>query len=120
MNITVEFARAFSIEWIEAWNSHNLEVILSHYADNLEFYSPVIRQLGINETGLITEKEILGNYFRKGLQAYPDLHFQFHEVLAGTDSIVIYYTSINNRKSAELMQFDDQGKVNFVRAHYNN
>lgn len=120
MTITTEFARAFTIEWIEAWNSHNLEIIMSHYADQLEFYSPVIKQLGVNETGLIKEKKVLGDYFLKGLQSYPDLHFHFHEVLAGTDSIVIYYTSINNKKSAELMQFDDLGKINFVRAHYNN
>jgi len=110
----------FSQEWISAWNSHDIEKIMNHYAENIVFHSPVIKNLGYNDTGLITEKSDLQKYFEKGLAAYPDLNFELHDALAGTDSLVLYYTSINNRKSAELMQFDEEGKVNFVRAHYSN
>jgi len=118
--MTTEFANTFAHEWIDSWNGHDLEMIISHYADDLQFYSPVIKQLGVNEKGIITDKQTLKAYFAKGLQVYPDLYFNFHEVLAGTNSLVIYYTSINNRKSAEMMQFDKNGKVNLVRAHYSN
>ena len=118
--MTSEFANNFAKEWIDSWNNHDIEEIISHYADDLQFYSPVIKQLQVNDVGLITDKETLKAYFEKGLQVYPDLHFHFHEVLAGTSSLIIYYTSINNRKSAELMQFNENGKVNLVRAHYSN
>ena len=117
--ITAAFANDFAREWIDSWNGHDLDEILAHYAEKLKFYSPLIKQLGINEKGMITEKEVLRAYFSKGLALYPDLHFELHEVLAGTGSVVIYYTSINGRKSAELMEFDENGKVNLVRAHYN-
>lgn len=36
------FAQRFAQGWIEAWNSHDLDRILSHYTDDFEFYSPLI------------------------------------------------------------------------------
>ena len=34
---------AFAEEWITAWNTHDLDRILSHYAEDIVFRSPVIR-----------------------------------------------------------------------------
>lgn len=31
--ITQAFAQQFSREWIDAWNAHDLDRVLSHYAD---------------------------------------------------------------------------------------
>lgn len=111
-------SKVFSEEWIEAWNSHNIHKIMQHYAEEIEFHSPVIKSLGVNQEGMITNKADLQAYFEKGLAAYPDLFFSLHEVLEGTGSVILYYTSINDKKSAEFMQFDQEGKINFVRAHY--
>ncbi len=72
---------AFAKEWVEAWNSHKLDAILSHYADNVEFTSPFIVRLMNETSGTITGKEKLKPYFEKGLAAYPDLHFKLMEVL---------------------------------------
>ena len=36
---------AFAREWIDAWNAHDLERILSHYSDEIVFTSPVAAQL---------------------------------------------------------------------------
>ena len=33
------WAHEFAREWIAAWNSHDLELILSHYADDFEMAS---------------------------------------------------------------------------------
>lgn len=35
-------AQEFAAEWIAAWNSHDLERILSHYAEDFEMASPLI------------------------------------------------------------------------------
>lgn len=32
--IDTAFAEHFAHEWIEAWNSHDLEAVLSHYSDD--------------------------------------------------------------------------------------
>ena len=38
--ITSEFARQVSQEWLSAWNAHDLEAILSYYAEDFEMISP--------------------------------------------------------------------------------
>jgi hypothetical protein len=46
------FAREFAAEWIAAWNSGDLERILSHYADDFEIRSPLIAERGFSPTGV--------------------------------------------------------------------
>ena len=36
------FAKRFAMEWVAAWNSHDLERILAHYEDDFEMSSPII------------------------------------------------------------------------------
>src|SRR4051794_19200287 len=91
---------AFAAEWISAWNKHDLEDIMSHYSEQILFYSPVIQQLGVNENGIINSKGQLKEYFAKGLQKYQDLHFELLYVLKGVNSVVLLYKSINDSFSA--------------------
>ena len=118
MTITEDFCKQFANEWINAWNSHDLDSIMSHYAEELEFYSPLIIRLNINPDGRITHKTDLRDYFKVGLEKFPDLHFNLHHVLAGLNSVVLYYESVNNTLSAEFMLFNEDGKISQVRAHY--
>lgn len=108
----------FAQEWIAAWNYHNLELILSHYADEIEFISPLIVKLLVQADGLIKGKENLRNYFAKGLATYPELKFEILQILFGVNSITIYYRSVNNLLAAELMVLNNERKAIQVRAHY--
>ena len=108
----------FAHEWVEAWNNHDLESIMDHYSEELQFTSPIIKQMGLNEQGTITSKAGLKSYFEKALQKYPDLTFELYQVLVGVNSIVLYYKSINNMFSAEYMELNEEGKVIVVKAHY--
>ena len=51
--ITSEFARQFSQEWLSAWNAHDLEAILSHYADDFEMISPYIVAITGESSGVL-------------------------------------------------------------------
>lgn len=104
--------------WLDDWNRHDLEAILSHYAENIEFTSPFIVQLMNYSSGKIKGKTALREYFAKGLSAYPELRFELEQILVGVDSIVIYYRSIKNLLAAEWMLIDTDGLVVSVRAHY--
>lgn len=108
----------FAQEWLNAWNSRNLNKIMDHYSENIDFVSPIIRQMGINAEGKIANKNELRGYFVKALQKYPDLHFEFYHELKGVNSTVLFYKSVNNSLSAEYMELNREGKVCKVRAHY--
>lgn len=113
-----QFAESFAEHWYKAWNDHDLDAIMEHYADDIVFYSPIIKERGVNADGKVVGKEALRAYFTIGLQAYPDLHFQPKDMMLGAGSMVLLYTSINNRRSTEAFRFNAVGKVAEVWAHY--
>ena len=67
--VTAETARSFAKEWIEAWNSHDLEQIIGHYTDDVVLTSPVAAKLLNIEGGTDRGKPALTEYFRKLLEA---------------------------------------------------
>jgi hypothetical protein len=112
-----EFARHFAEDWIAAWNEHDLERILSHYADDFQMTSPVIAQIAGEPSGTLKGKAAVGAYWRKALERIPDLHFELLTVLVGVGSVTLYYRGARGL-AAEVFHFDADGKVNRAYAHY--
>jgi hypothetical protein len=116
--INEQEARQFAGEWVQAWNAHDLEQILAHYAEDVQFTSPFIVKLLGEQSGTIVGKDDLWVYFEKGLDAYPELRFELINVLVGIDSVTLYYRSVRSMLAAEVMRFDESGKVARATAHY--
>ncbi len=116
--MTAEETWDFANQWISAWNAHDLDAILSHYDDAAELTSPVAARLLSLKDGKVSGKHELSAYFRRGLEAYPQLHFQLHDVLCGLNSIVLYYTNQAGTRTAEFMEFSANGNVVRVVANY--
>jgi predicted ester cyclase len=104
--------------WVEAWNTHDLELIMTHYEDGIELTSPVAAQLLGTSDGKVRGKANLRAYFRRGLEAYPDLRFQLEDVLCGVSSVVLYYRNQKGTHTAEFMELSAAGKVARVVANY--
>jgi len=111
------FADEFAADWIDAWNQHDLERILAHYADDFEMSSPMIIKMAGEPTGTLKGKQLVGQYWAKALQLFPDLHFQLHSSLVGVNSIVINYQGVSS-PAAEVFYFNADGKVVKAFAHY--
>jgi ketosteroid isomerase-like protein len=110
--------REFAQEWVSAWNSHDLERILSHYDDEIVLISPVALKL-LSGDGAVRGKAALHDYFQRGLQAFPDLRFDLLDVLWGTETIVVYYiNNVRGSKTAEVMLMSTSGKIQRVWANY--
>jgi len=111
-------ADEFAKNWVEAWNSHQIEAILSHYAQDVEFTSPFVVRLLNEPSGTLHGFEALRSYFLKGLELYPDLRFELIQVLEGVNSVTLYYHSVKNLMAAEVMVLNEKGKISRVLAHY--
>jgi ketosteroid isomerase-like protein len=111
------FAQRFATEWIAAWNSHDLERILTHYEDDFEMSSPAIVALVGEPSGKLRGKAAVGAYWAKALQKTPDLRFELVTALAGVDSVTVYYNG-HRGLSAEVLHFGAHGKVRAAFAHY--
>ncbi|WP_435354417.1 nuclear transport factor 2 family protein [Emticicia sp. SJ17W-69] len=117
--ISFEFAEHFTQEWIESWNSHNLDIILSHYTDDFCIRTPMAAKLFPESNGVVDGKENVRKYWTIGLERIPNLKFELIDFLVGIDGITIYYlNTATNKKTAEVMSFDENLKVNKASAYY--
>ena len=112
------FAHQFAADWFAAWNRHDLDAILIHYANDVEFTSPFVAKVLGDVNGFVYGKAALRDYFARALTAYPDLKFEPVLVLVGVNSLTLQYRSINDLTAAEVMRFDSNNQVIRAQAHY--
>src|SRR5262249_8030127 len=74
-------AQAFAAEWIAAWNSHDLERVLSHYSTDIVFLSPIAQ--AVVGDGLGIRISALRSYWDQAPAARHDLKFELLDVLVG-------------------------------------
>lgn len=117
--ITKEEANHFAREWIEAWNSHDLERVLSHYTGDFEMSSPFIVGFTGEPLGTLQSKESVRAHWQIALERIPDLHFELIEVLTGVSSITIYHKAVLGKRATEVFFLNENGKVFKALAHYN-
>ncbi|WP_439626994.1 nuclear transport factor 2 family protein [Gemmata sp.] len=107
---------AFAVEWVAAWNRHDLDAVLTHDADDVVFTPP----FGVRPTGdgTVRGTDALRDYFAAALSKFPDSHFRLRHALSGVNSLVLVYDSVEDLPAAEAFEFDARGKVGRVNGHY--
>lgn len=101
--------KAFAAEWIAAWNARDLDRILSHYADEVVFLSPVAARLLGN--GRVEGIAALRDYWRKGLAGAPELRFELIDILVGYQCLTILYRNHRGQQVAETCEFGAAGRI---------
>jgi hypothetical protein len=109
--IDADFSRQFARDWVKAWNDHDLERILSHYAEDVVFHSPRIRMVTGRDVDRVSGKAELRDYWGQALARLRDLFFEIDQVLPGSDALTILYTNERSQYVAETFVFDGAGKV---------
>ncbi|MDH5378440.1 MAG: nuclear transport factor 2 family protein [Gammaproteobacteria bacterium] len=112
-----EFAQQFAKEWLDAWNTHDLDRILSHYTEDFELTSLVITKITGEGSGKLKGKDAIGAYWAKALALNPNLNFKLIDVYTGVDSAVLAYEG-HRGKSCEAFHFREDGLVYKSFAHY--
>jgi ketosteroid isomerase-like protein len=102
------FARQFAAEWVQAWNSGDLERIFSHYTDDFEMRSPLIIERGFSQAGVLRGKATIRPYWGAGIEgAKPPLVFELVDAYAGVNTVAIHYRSVGRKHVVEVIEFDD-------------
>jgi hypothetical protein len=120
MTSTLPELEAFTQSWLDAWNNHDLDAVLAHFAEDVVFSSPVAIQILPDCDGVIRGKGELRRYWTEGLRRIPDLHFELLGVYAGVDTIVINYRNQRGGLVNEILTFADglvqQGHGTYLEA----
>jgi hypothetical protein len=102
-------------EWIAAWNSGNLEKILDRYTDDVILYSAAAKRRWNAAEGKLTGKGAVENHFLKAFEEVPGMQLEFVTLLTGTEGVLLIYKRETGKIAADLVLFDDLGKIKEVR-----
>jgi hypothetical protein len=101
-----EIARRFAEQWLQAWNSRDLEAVLSHFSDDVVFSSPMAAQLCEGRDGVVRGKAALRDYWAEGLRRVPELRFEIESLYVGVQTLVINYRNQAGGLVNEVLVFD--------------
>ncbi|RHA42627.1 nuclear transport factor 2 family protein [Cellulomonas rhizosphaerae] len=96
---------AFAAAWVDAWNAHDVEAVLAHFADDVVFTSPVAARVLPETGGVLRGKDALRTYWTLGLTLIPDLRFSVERVFVGIDVLVIAYRNQRGNAVDEVLRF---------------
>lgn len=115
--ISSDAAHEFANSWIAAWNAHDLDAVLHHYREDVEFSSPLIVKIASEPSGTLRGKPAVRAYWQKGLALIPNLHFELLHVLTGIAAITLVYRG-HRGLVAESFWLDERGRVYRASACY--
>jgi ketosteroid isomerase-like protein len=104
-------AQAYATDWIDAWNTRDLDNVLPHYADNVVFRSPIAARVRPETGGVVVGKSALTDYWTAALAGIPDLHFTLEDAFASVGGLTILYRNQRGGRVAETLLFNDEGLV---------
>jgi hypothetical protein len=102
-----EFAEKFAVDWVGAWNSHDLDRILSHFAEDVVWSSPLVAGFTGDQSGTLHGKAALRAYYGEGLRRIPDLRFEVLSVQVGVAVLVINYRNQVGGEVSEVLMIRD-------------
>jgi ketosteroid isomerase-like protein len=73
-----EEAAAFARRWVTAWNDRDVEAVLSHFADDAVFTSPLADRVLPGSGGVIRGKNALRDYWTEALRRRVGCRCQVH------------------------------------------
>ena len=112
------FANKLVSQWIDVWNAHDLDSILSLYENLFEMFSPLIIERMVIESGVIKGKAAIRQYWSIGLSSEPLLRFELVKYYVGVSSIAMMYKSVGRRDVCEILHLGNDGLIVRGESHH--
>jgi hypothetical protein len=109
--MTQPSAQDFAAGWARAWNAHELEAVLAHFADDATFASPAAARIVPGSDGIVRGKAALRDYWAEGLRLIPDLRFEVLGCYAGVGVRVINFRNQAGQLVNEVLVLGADGLV---------
>jgi predicted SnoaL-like aldol condensation-catalyzing enzyme len=107
--------------WFEAFNTHNLEKLLSLYDDEAQHFSPKLKIRQPETNGLVTGKEALHNWWQDAFDRLPSLHYKVTSLTSNSDRVFMEYVrTVENEPEmlvAEVLEIKED-KIIFSRVYH--
>ena len=113
--------KEIATKWFEAFNTHDLEKLLSLYHQTAKHYSPKLK-IRLPETqGLICGKDELRNWWKDAFDRLPTLNYKVKSLTANSDRVFMeYIRTVQNEEDllvAEVLEIKEN-KILLSRVYH--
>ena len=103
LNMAIEKNLSIAHAWFEAFNSHNLEKLISLYDEDAQHFSPKLKIRHPETNGLVTGKDALRNWWKDAFERLPSLHYKVTSLTANSDRVFMEYLRIVDQETNMLV-----------------
>lgn len=102
--MTNDDVQTFTDRWAAAWNSRDIDAVLTHFHEDVEFTSPTA--LAVVGVATVRGKARLREYWIAALSRLSSLHFTIDHVVwdANLRELAIIYTSVADGKTKRVSE----------------
>ncbi len=97
-------------KWFDAFNQHDIEALLSLYAEDAEHYSPKLKIHQPETNGLIKGKQALRNWWMDAFARLPHLHYRVLRLTSQDNRVFMEY--IRHTHGEEDLQVGEVLEIN--------
>ncbi len=99
-------------QWFNAFNTKELEKLLSLYDDEAQHFSPKLKIRHPETNGLVTGKEALRTWWKDSFDRLPSLHYKVTSLTSNADRIFMEYirsvTGESDMRIAEVLEIKEE------------
>jgi limonene-1,2-epoxide hydrolase len=119
--MTPETLQSIAFKWFEAFNTKQLEKLLSLYDDEAQHFSPKLKIRQPETNGLIIGKEAMRVWWQEAFDRLPSLHYKVTSLTTNSDRVFMEYVrQVTNEEDmlvAEVLEVRD-GKIIASRVYH--
>lgn len=87
----IERNKKIALNWISAFNEHDLEKLLALYSEDAVHFSPKLKIRQPETGGWVAGKAALRNWWAGAFERLPSLHYQLENLIVNDDQLLMEY-----------------------------
>ena len=103
---------SIALKWFEAFNTHDLEKLLSLYHNEAKHFSPKLKIRKPETKGLVIGKTALREWWQDAFDRLPTLHYSVTSLTANSERVFMeYIRKVNNEEDmlvAEVLEVKEE------------
>lgn len=93
-------------QWIDAFNKHEVDTLLSLYDDNARHYSPRVEEERPETEGWLEGKDQLREWWQRNFDELPSLRYKLCDSLKSRDCVVmIYIREVSGQPKKQVFEY---------------
>ena len=90
----MSYAR-FVQDWLEGWNTRDVERIMAHYDEAATFQSPSVLALLPASNGVVSGRDAIRELYTLSLERFPSLRFELEDVIERPSAVILIYRKLH-------------------------